>query len=145
MALILRLLSLLSPAVHPPFPSSRILTNETWGATMNRWAEMEADRRWVLCYSSFKDAASTDVFHKQCDQFGTTMTVAHNSIGRKFGGFVRLPALISLPRCITQAPERERERERERAKKAAQTDGSPAPCLPVSAGGKLVEQHHVLC
>ena len=78
---------LVSPA---QFHGSRILTNASWGDTLNRWAAKPASQRWSLCYSTFTDNHETPAaFHRQCDGYNTTLTFAHNSLRFTFGGYVR--------------------------------------------------------
>ena len=49
-------------------------------------------KQWSLCFSSFTDDSTNAVtFHRQCDQYSTTLTVARNSLNYTFGGYVRLP------------------------------------------------------
>ena len=72
------------------FPESR-LVNLAQGAQLNTWANQTVDQRWELCYSSFGMNKTVEEFHRRCDQFKPTITVAHNSLNRTFGGFVRLP------------------------------------------------------
>jgi hypothetical protein len=81
------------------FPHSNIIVNTTWPGILNRWVEAagadeaevprsRAEQRWALCYSSFTDyAASPSVFHRQCDNYTTTLVVARNSLGYTFGGY----------------------------------------------------------
>ena len=72
------------------FPGSRIVTNASWGASVNGWANKPAEQVWALCYSSFTDNRDTPAtFHKQCDQYSTTMVFAINALNFTFGAFVR--------------------------------------------------------
>ena len=65
----------------PYYPGSQLVTVD-WGKQLNEW-KGKADQRWVLCYSSFTDNSSTPaVFHRQCDIYNNTLSVAHNSGGR---------------------------------------------------------------
>ena len=75
-----------------PFPGSRLITDE-WGDSLDGWMQAKVKgKQWSLCFSSFTDDATTpSTFHKQCDQYSTTLTVAHNSLNYTFGGYVRLP------------------------------------------------------
>ena len=79
-------------------PHSRIIVNTTWPRILNRWVaaavdegkqqRSRAEQRWALCYSSFTDyATSPAVFHRQCDNYTTTLVVARNSLGYTFGGY----------------------------------------------------------
>jgi len=70
----------------PLFNETQIVTQE-WGALLNDWAKQPAGQKWALCYSSATMDKTTDEFHKRCDQYKPTVTVAHNSLGRTFGGF----------------------------------------------------------
>ena len=72
------------------FPESR-LVNLAQGAQLNTWANQTVGQRWELCYSSFGMNKTAEEFHRRCDRFKPTITVAHNSLNRTFGGFVRLP------------------------------------------------------
>ena len=72
------------------FPGSRIVTNLTWGASVNSWANKTATQIWARCYSSFTDNHDTAAtFHAQCDKHNTTMVFAINSLNYTFGGYVR--------------------------------------------------------
>ena len=45
---------------------------------------------WLPCFdSATDDASSAAMFHAQCDQYKVTVTVASNSLGYTFGGYVR--------------------------------------------------------
>jgi hypothetical protein len=45
---------------------------------------------WVTCFdSSVGDVSTPAVFHANCDEFAETVTVADNSLGFTFGGYVR--------------------------------------------------------
>ena len=74
------------------FPGSRLITAE-WGDNLNGWMPPKVKgKQWSLCFSSFTDDATTpSTFHKQCDQYDTTLTVARNSLNYTFGGYVRVP------------------------------------------------------
>ena len=55
-------------------------------------------KQWSLCFSSFTDDATTpSTFHRLCDQYSTTLTVARNSLNYTFGGYVRLTPLRFAP------------------------------------------------
>ena len=78
------------------FFGSQLVTNATWGDSLNEWAGQGAERKWALCFSSFTDDATSPAeFHAQCDQYNTTVTVARNSLGYTFGGYVR--RFLSVP------------------------------------------------
>ena len=81
------------------FRGSRLITAE-WGDSLNGWMPAKVKgKQWSLCFSSFTDDATTpSTFHKQCDQYDTTLTVARNSLKYTFGGYVRLP-LASFRSC----------------------------------------------
>ena len=72
------------------FPESQ-LVSPAQGAQLNTWANQTVDQRWELCYTSFGMNRTAAEFHRRCDQFKPTITVAHNSLNHTFGGFVRLP------------------------------------------------------
>eukprot|EP01043_Picozoa_sp_COSAG02_P058674 COSAG02_NODE_7343_length_3054_cov_1034.035533_4_plen_69_part_00 len=59
-------------------------------------------KQWSLCFSSFTDdATSPSTFHRLCDQYSTTLTVARNSLNYTFGGYVRVPpCFVSLLLCV---------------------------------------------
>ena len=68
------------------FPGTQLVTVE-WGETVNGWVGTPT-LQWELCYSSFTDSPNTPAtFHAQCDQFATTVAVAHNSLNFTFGGY----------------------------------------------------------
>ena len=72
------------------FPGSQLLTNVKWGDALNNWVGRRDGQKWALCFSSFTDDATCPaVFHQQCDQYSTTVTVVRNSLGYTFGGYVR--------------------------------------------------------
>eukprot|EP01052_Picozoa_sp_SAG31_P005162 SAG31_NODE_223_length_19859_cov_14.949899_9_plen_1578_part_00 len=57
-------------------------------------------RTWVKCFDSAMDDASTPaVFHIQCDPYDKTVSIAVNSLGHTFGGYVSilLTLLFSCP------------------------------------------------
>ena len=62
------------------FPETQIVTPE-WGALLNGWAKQPAGQKWALCYSSDTMDKTATEFHKRCDQYTPTVTVAHNSLG----------------------------------------------------------------
>ena len=71
-----------SPPAPPsslPFPESRLIT-PAQGVQLNAWANQTGS--WELCYDSFTMSKTTAEFHRGCDQFAPTVTVAHNSGGR---------------------------------------------------------------
>ena len=72
------------------FPESQ-LVSPAQGVQLNAWAEQTVDQRWELCYTSFGMNRTAAEFHRRCDQFKPTITVARNSLNHTFGGFVRLP------------------------------------------------------
>ena len=60
------------------------------GPRLERLGGESEDSKWTLCYSSFTDdTTSPATFHMQCDQYITTMAIAHNSLNCTFGGYVR--------------------------------------------------------
>ena len=72
------------------FPGSQIIDQSMDTAVTNFFPDTLRSQTWSLCYSSFTDDASTPAaFHAQCDQYSTTLTVASNSLGYTFGGYVR--------------------------------------------------------
>ena len=75
-------------SVPVAFPGSRIIASGQ-GRMINGWAGKSPDHKWKLCYSSFTDVKTTSTFHKQCDSFSPTISVAHNSHNFSFGGYVR--------------------------------------------------------
>ena len=110
----------------PLFLETQIVTPE-WGTLLNDWAKQPVDQKWALCYSSDTMNKTTDEFHKRCDQYAPTVTVAHNSLGRTFGGFVRpSPA---QPSCL---PSRARPpglpRARRRPTRPSRTALARLPC-----------------
>ena len=82
------------------FPESRLIS-PAQGAQLNSWANQLTDRKWALCYTSFTMGKTAAEFHKRCDQYKPTFTVAHNSLNHTFGGFVRL-SFHSQPKLISQ-------------------------------------------
>ena len=64
-----------------PFPESRLVT-PAQGALLNSWAKMPAEKSWKLCYTTFGMDKTAAAFHKSCDQYKPTVTVAHNAGGR---------------------------------------------------------------
>lgn len=69
-----------SYAAGVPFPESRLITTPQHGALLNSWANQTANQEWKLCYSSFTMDTSTPAeFHKRCDQYKPTFTVAKNA------------------------------------------------------------------
>jgi hypothetical protein len=87
----------------PHFPVSRLIT-KAGGDNLDGWMPAKAKgKRWSLCFSSFTDDATTpSTFHKQCDQYSPTLTVARNSLNYTFGGYVRLPP-ASFVSCLLVA------------------------------------------
>ena len=77
------------------FPESRLIS-PVQGAQLNGWANQTAGRRWELCYTSFTMNKTAAEFHKRCDKYKPTVTVAHNSLNHTFGGFVRLPFIGAM-------------------------------------------------
>ena len=64
-----------------PFPESRLIA-PTQGELLNTWAN-STGQKWELCYTSFTmDKTSPAEFHRNCDQYKPTVTVARNSGGR---------------------------------------------------------------
>jgi hypothetical protein len=53
---------------------------------------------WVKCFdSSIDDASSPATFHAHCDQYVETVSIARNSLGYTFGGYVRfLPTTLPI-------------------------------------------------
>ena len=64
------------------FPNSRLIT-PAQGLLLNSWANQTVvGQKWALCYTSFTmDKTSPAQFHKNCDQYAPTVTVAHNTGG----------------------------------------------------------------
>jgi hypothetical protein len=60
------------------FPESRLIT-PAHGAQVNGWANQAVDQKWELCYNSHTMNKTTAEFHKRCDEFKPTVTVARNS------------------------------------------------------------------
>lgn len=58
------------------FPSSQLITAEH-GTKLNSWANMSAGQEWRLCYTSFTMDKTPAEFHKRCDDYYPTITVAH--------------------------------------------------------------------
>ena len=58
------------------FPSSQLITAEH-GTKLNSWANMSAGQEWELCYTSFTMDKTPAEFHKRCDRYWPTITVAH--------------------------------------------------------------------
>eukprot|EP01046_Picozoa_sp_COSAG06_P035768 COSAG06_NODE_3878_length_4809_cov_166.836306_6_plen_162_part_00 len=86
----------------PYFPGSRLIT-KAGGDNLNGWMKAKVKgKQWSLCFSSFTDDATTpSAFHKQCDQYSTTLTVARNSLNYTFGGYVRVPpCFVSFLLCV---------------------------------------------
>eukprot|EP01046_Picozoa_sp_COSAG06_P019241 COSAG06_NODE_1364_length_9696_cov_14.104929_21_plen_181_part_00 len=89
----------------PYFPGSHLIT-KAGGENLNGWMKAKAKgKQWSLCFSSFTDDATTpSTFHKQCDQYDTTLAVARNSLNYTFGGYVRMPPppprIISYACCV---------------------------------------------
>ena len=64
------------------FRDSRLIT-PAQGVLLNSWANQTAGQEWELCYTSFTmDKKTPAEFHKGCDQYKPTVTVAHNAGGR---------------------------------------------------------------
>jgi hypothetical protein len=85
----------------PYFPGSRLIT-KAGGDNLDGWmkAKMKG-KQWSLCFSSFTDdATKPSAFHRQCDQYSTTLTVVRNSLNYTFGGYVRVPPASFLLRCV---------------------------------------------
>jgi hypothetical protein len=58
---------------------------------------------WVTCFDSAVDDASTPaVFHTLCDPFDETVTIADNSLGFTFGGYVSV--FCCTPSIATEHP-----------------------------------------
>ena len=100
------------------FPETKIVSPE-WGTALDGWMSGIPDRQiWTLCYSSDTMERTTAEFHKRCDPYNTTLTVAKNSLGPgssgtlgrpdnlkgvTFGGFVRpcpAPVLVFARRAL---------------------------------------------
>jgi hypothetical protein len=86
-----------SPPVPPPpplveaeaaFPGSGLIS-PAQGVRLNDWANQTAGRMWELCYTTSTMAQTAAEFHKRCDGYKPTVTVARNSLNYTFGGFVR--------------------------------------------------------
>jgi len=70
---------------HGAFPDSRLIT-AAHGVQLNSWANQTGglDQKWKLCYSSFTMSKTSPAeFHRRCDEYKPTVTVAHNSGGRQ--------------------------------------------------------------
>jgi hypothetical protein len=82
------------------FPGSRLIT-KAGGDNLNGWMKAKVKgKQWSLCFSSFTDDATTpSTFHRLCDQYNTTLTVARNSLNYTFGGYVRVPPPASFRSC----------------------------------------------
>ena len=64
------------------FPESRLIT-PAHAALLNSWAKEPAEQTWKLCYTTFTMSKTSPAeFHKNCDQYKPTVTVAHNAGGR---------------------------------------------------------------
>jgi hypothetical protein len=76
----------------PYFPGSRLIT-KAGGDNLNGWMQAKVKGKlWKVCFSSFTDDTTMpNTFHRLCDQYDTTLTVARNSLNYTFGGYVRLP------------------------------------------------------
>eukprot|EP01046_Picozoa_sp_COSAG06_P043031 COSAG06_NODE_5576_length_3392_cov_63.026067_3_plen_145_part_00 len=74
----------------PYFLDSRLIT-KAGGDNLNGWMQAKVKgKQWKVCFSSFTDDATTpSTFHRLCDQYDTTLTVARNSLNYTFGGYVR--------------------------------------------------------
>jgi hypothetical protein len=80
------------------------LISESIGAALLNYPEV-LNHSWRMCYSSFFNATSPILFHSRCDACSTTLTVASNSIGYVFGGYVRKPVvLVHTENSSTVAP-----------------------------------------
>lgn len=106
-----------SPGTRACFPGSRLITVE-WGEELAGWVGHGTAEKigWELCFSSFTMDPTPAVFHQNCDDFSTTLTVAHNEGGTycgkgcdsppcvnkgnsTFGAYVR-PSSLSPRICI---------------------------------------------
>jgi len=69
-------------AGSPLFPETRIVSPE-WGTALDGWmpAGIPAGQVWKLCYSSDTMDKTTAEFHKRCDQYNKTVSVAKNTLG----------------------------------------------------------------
>ena len=66
------------------FSESRLIT-PAQGAQLNRWANRSVGQAWALCYTSLTmNKTSPADFHRNCDAYRPTFSVAHNSGGRPF-------------------------------------------------------------
>ena len=72
----------ISPGLGPFFESRLISPGQA--GQLNTWANPGGtwSGTWELCYDSFTMNKTTAEFHKGCDAFAPTVTVAHNSGGR---------------------------------------------------------------
>eukprot|EP01043_Picozoa_sp_COSAG02_P034697 COSAG02_NODE_2441_length_8858_cov_31.570271_12_plen_408_part_00 len=77
------------------FLGSRLIAPE-WSGSLDTWMPTSLKgKQWTQCFSSFIDDATTpSTFHKQCDEYDTTLTVARNSHNYTFGGYVRFPVVF---------------------------------------------------
>jgi len=67
------------------FPESHLVT-PAQGAQLNSWAgPFAVNTTWELCYSSYTMDQTPAEFHKRCDQYQLTMTIAHTSFDGKQG------------------------------------------------------------
>jgi hypothetical protein len=86
----------------PTFAGSRIIT-QPWSDTLDGWFPPKVQgKKWALCFSSFLDKTDVSVFHAQCDQHSTTLTVANSSSLYTFGGYVRTGSDFSIRRFISR-------------------------------------------
>ena len=54
-------------------------------------------RTWAVCFNSaYDDASDASTFHAQCDEHDVTVSIASNSLGFVFGGFVSFSRLDSF-------------------------------------------------
>ena len=61
------------------FPESR-LTTAAQGTQINNWVgPLGVGLKWELCYTSFTMDKTPAEFHKRCDKYNITMTLAHTA------------------------------------------------------------------
>jgi hypothetical protein len=80
-----------------PAPPPTPLPDPNTDAFLQAQPEIGA-HSWVACFDSDVDDASTAAsFHAACDEFTQTVSIARNSLGFTFGGYVRLrPSRLSF-------------------------------------------------
>lgn len=79
----------------PQYFTGSELIKPQWGETLNEWAGHDG-RFWELCYSTFtdpdavagNDRFSSDSFHRTCDMYDITFSVARNTnYNQTYGGY----------------------------------------------------------